>query len=453
MQSLQIQLSYKAILKIALPISFAILIPQLNFFINTTFLAQLGEHELGEAGITGVYYLIFSSIGYGLNNGLQSLISKQAGANNPSEIGKLFNQGVLLAMLLAALGIVITYTVLPTIIYQVIHNSTTAKESLQFLQIRIWGLPFLYVYQMRNALLVGINQSKYLPYGTAAETGVNILLDYALIFGHFGLPAMGFNGAAYASIIAEIVGMVVTFGIIHYKGIAKQFTLFAALVLDKVRVRQIWQQSGPLMFQHAISIVSWFVFFLLIGGMVASEMNLAISNTMRNIFGLFGVVVWALGGTTNTVVSNLIGQGKLSQVPKAIRMLCTISIVFMVGSVIVLNVFPTALCSLFKSNANTILNTIPVIRVVSIAMLIMSAAVVYINALIALGKSKIAFYIEAAVITLYLVYIYVVIAYAQLSLPVAWMSEWLYWVSLLIGAVYFVHNTLKSSNSKAIAEV
>ena len=58
----------------SLPISFAILVPQFNFLINSFFLSQLGEGYLGASGVTGVYYLIFSVIGFGLNNGLQALI-------------------------------------------------------------------------------------------------------------------------------------------------------------------------------------------------------------------------------------------------------------------------------------------------------------------------------------------------------------------------------------------
>ena len=67
---------------------------------------------------------------------------------------------------------------------------------------------------MRNALLVGTNQSKFLIIGTATEALFNIFFDYSLIFGHFGFTAMGLNGAAYASIIAEIMGLLVIYLVI-----------------------------------------------------------------------------------------------------------------------------------------------------------------------------------------------------------------------------------------------
>jgi multidrug resistance protein, MATE family len=443
MKNLQLDISYKQIFKIAIPISFAILIPQLNFFINSIFLGHIGKAELGIAGITGVYYLMLSSIGYGLNNGLQSLISRKAGENKVDEIGKLFTQGVFVALGLAVFSIIITYTVLPVILKLVLKDAYTINTSIQFLKIRVWGLPFLFVYQMRNALLVGTNQSKYLPYGTAAETVVNIVLDYALIFGALGLPKIGFNGAAYASIIAEFTGMLVTFLIMHYKGIARNFQLFQTFAIEKEKLKIILKQSAPIMMQHALSISAWFAFYLLIGRMVNTEMNLAISNTMRNLFGLFGVFVWALGSTTNTMVSNVIGQGKSNEIYRVIAMLRNVSLGFTLISVLILNIFPTAIFSLFNNDPLFVTNAIPVIRVVSLAMVLMSVSVVYLNTVIASGKTTISFLIEVVAIFFYLMYIYLVVEYYKLSLPIAWMSEFLYWIVLFSLSYFYLRRIYK----------
>ncbi len=190
---LQIDISYRQIIKIALPISLAIFIPQLNFIINSIFLGHYDNDKsaLAVAGITGVYYLIFAAIGYGLNNGLQALIARRAGENRPEEIGKLFTQGVLIGIIVAAAGIIITYTITPYIFSLILHDPVVHKKAVNFLYIRIWGLPFLYVYQLRNALLVGTNQSRYLVAGTLAETLTNVWLDYLLIFGVMGFPELG----------------------------------------------------------------------------------------------------------------------------------------------------------------------------------------------------------------------------------------------------------------------
>src|SRR5690606_20140390 len=149
---------------------------------------------------TGVYYLIFAVIGNGLNNGVQALIARRAGQNLPREIGRLFFHAVWIALTIAAVGIAITYTFAPPLLRAVLHNAEIAEQVINFLLIRIWGLPLLYLYIMRNALLVGTNNTRLLVWGTLSEAVVNIVLDYGLIYGNLGLPKLGFNGAAYASI-------------------------------------------------------------------------------------------------------------------------------------------------------------------------------------------------------------------------------------------------------------
>jgi MATE family multidrug resistance protein len=224
--SLQVTVSSKQILSISLPIALAIMVPQVNFVINNIFLGALSSEALAIGGIIGVYYLIFGVMGQGLNNGLQALISRRAGENRIDEIGVLFSQGVIISLFLSVVGILFTYFVAPSIFHSVLNDTQRADKVIEFLKIRIWGIPFLFIYQMRNALLVGTNQSKFLIIGTATEAAFNIFFDYSLIFGHFGFTAMGLNGAAYASIISEVMGLFVIYLVIHYQKIGARFELF-----------------------------------------------------------------------------------------------------------------------------------------------------------------------------------------------------------------------------------
>ncbi|PWT77765.1 MAG: hypothetical protein C5B59_03110, partial [Bacteroidetes bacterium] len=170
----QLKFSNRQILSIALPICLAILVPQFNYITNNIFLGHLDEQSLAAAGITGVYYLIFAVIGNGLNNGLQALISRRAGENRIDEIGKLFHEGIRVAFIIAGIGVLTTYLLAPLIMRYSLSSPVLQEQVIRFLKIRIWGLPFLYIYQLRNALLISTNQSKYLVYGTASETVANI---------------------------------------------------------------------------------------------------------------------------------------------------------------------------------------------------------------------------------------------------------------------------------------
>ena len=147
----KVAVSNSAILKMALPISLAILVPQINFITNNIFLGHLDQSgmALSAAGITGVYYLLFAVVGQGLNNGLQSLIARRAGEDRIGEIGQLFFQGVLIALALAAFGIVLTVWLAPAVLSYSLHSGALRDQAISFLRIRIWGLPFLYIYQMQ----------------------------------------------------------------------------------------------------------------------------------------------------------------------------------------------------------------------------------------------------------------------------------------------------------------
>ncbi|HYG18886.1 MAG TPA: MATE family efflux transporter [Ohtaekwangia sp.] len=434
--SLQLKTGYRQILGLALPITLAMLVPQMNFITNNIFLSRLGEQELASAGITGVYYLIFAVIGNGLNNGLQALVARRAGQNLPREIGRLFVHGVWIALFIAALGILITYTLSPAILRSVIHNDAIAEQVIDFLLIRIWGLPLLYLYVMRNALLVGTNQTRYLIWGTLSEAVTNIFLDYAFIYGHFGFPELGFNGAAYASIIAEGTGLVVIYAVIHFKKMHQQFAFFDRLDFDRGITRLILVQSSPLIMQFAISIVSWEYFYILIEHHGARA--LAISNTMRNIFGIFGVFSWSFAAAANTMVSNVLGQGKTEEVMPLIRRISGLSLAIAVIIFLFLNLKPEWFLSFYGQDQGFIDEGIPIVRIVSVALLMMSFSTVWLNAVTGTGNTMVNLVIETITIVIYSVYVYVVLEYLRLPIAWGWVSEWVYWISMFTMAYFYL---------------
>ena len=438
----KVSITNRDILRMALPISLAILVPQLNFITNNIFLGHLDRtgDALSTAGITGVYYLLFAVIGQGLNNGLQALIARRAGEGRIGEIGKLFSQGMVVALGLAFAGIAITWFLAPIALGWSLHSAALRDQAIAFLRIRIWGLPFLYVYQMRNALLVGTNQSKYLVYGTLAETTVNIALDYALIFGHFGLPALGFNGAAIASIFAEASGMLVVFVVIHAQGISRELQLYRHWRFDTANVRLILTQSSPLVFQYIISITAWVFFYVLVEH--HGRQALAISNTMRNIFGLFGVFTWAFASSTNAMVSNIIGQGMQDKVTELIRKIVKLSLGFSVIVALLLNCFPGLFLSVYGQDPAFTEAAIPVIRIVSSALILMSFSTIWLNAVTGTGNTRVNLLIELITIIFYCGYVYLTLERWHMSLVVGWMSEWIYWLSLFFMSFAYIRSGL-----------
>ncbi len=436
--SLQVTISSKQILAISLPIALAIMVPQVNFVINNIFLGALSTEALAIGGITGVFYLIFGVMGQGLNNGLQALISRRAGENRIDEIGILFSQGVIISIFLSILGISFTYFIAPIIFHSLLHDPQRANTVIEFLKIRIWGIPFLFIYQMRNALLVGTNQSKFLIIGTATEAIFNIFFDYSLIFGHFGFMKMGLNGAAYASIVSEVMGLLVIYLVIHYQKIGARFELFKRFSVRLEYIKLILVQSSPIMMQYMISIISWEFFYILIEH--RGEQALAVSNAMRNIFGFFGSFTWAFAATANTMVSNIIGQGMQDKVIPLINKIVKWSLGFAFLVCLLLNVFAHPFLSIYGQGEDFMQAGIPVLRVVSFALLIMSIATIWLNAVTGTGQSKINLAIEFVAIIIYIIYAYTTIEYLQLAITIGWMCELIYWITLLIPSYWYIQS-------------
>jgi len=412
------------------------LVPQINFITNNIFLGGLGERQLASAGITGVFYLIFAVAGNGLNNGLQAIIARRAGQNLHHEIGEVFFHGIWVALGFSFIGIALTTFVAPALLEAMINDPLIATEVISFLKIRIWGLPLLYLYVMRNALLVGTNQTRLLIWGTLAEALTNIALDYALIYGHWGFPALGFNGAAYASIVAEGVGLVVIYVIIHIKGLHRDFSLFENMKWQPPLARSIVVRSAPLMAQFILSIATWEYFYLLIEH--HGSQALAISNTMRNIFGVVGIFAWAFAATTNTMVSNIIGQGREAEVLPLVRKIMWVSVGFSTIMIMLLNINPGSYLAIYGQGPQFVEAGLPVLRIVSMALWMMAVGTVWLNAVTGTGNTVVNLVIEIITLVIYIIYVYVVLEYLNLSIVWGWGSEWVYWISMFSMSVIYM---------------
>ena len=434
--NLKVEINNRQILSIALPITLAILIPQINMLTNSIFLGHLGTDALGNAGITGVFYLIFAVAGHGFNNALQTVFSRYAGSGQPDLFKIIFSQGIRIALQFALAGIAFTWLIAPFIMQEVADPKHYDAE-MNFLKIRILGLPFLYIFQLGNAFLVASLNSRYLMIAFLFETLVNVLLDYLLIFGNWGFPEMGFSGAAVASVLAEFTGMLVLIAVLRFTGLQKKYALPGNLRFNKTFNKEIIRVSLPLVAQYMISVTTWLIFFLLIEGRGIEAK--AISNVMRNVFGIAGVFVWAFASTTSAMVSNLMGQQREQEVIKLVKRITLWSIGLCFVMVGTLNLFPELFFRLFGQSSAFIEQGIPVIRVVSLGLLLMSVANIWLNAVTGTGKTTINLMIEVVAISLYLLYTYYFMKVNYISLSMAWSNEFVYWSSVFIMSAAYIY--------------
>jgi multidrug resistance protein, MATE family len=433
-KNLKVKVSYQQILSIAVPITLALLIPQINMLTNSIFLGNLSTESLGNAGITGVYYLIFAVVGHGLNNAMQSVFSRYAGSEDSGAFKIILAQGIRISLQFAAAGILLTWFIAPYILQKSVAPGAFPVE-MSFLKIRILGLPFLYLFQMGNAFLVASLNSRYLMIGFISEALLNILLDYLLIFGHAGFPAMGFNGAALASVISEFIGFIVVLLVLYQTGLRKEYSLFKKYSFDKTKTKEIVKVAVPLVVQFVISLGTWLVFFIFIEDK-GTEAK-AISNTMRNVFGLVGVFVWAFAATSNIMVSNIIGQQRNDLVLVVINRITILSFSFCSMMCLIINIFPQQFFALFGQTDQFITNGISVLRVVSLGLMIMSISNIWLNGITGTGKTMVNLLIEIFAILFYMSYTWVFMKVNYLSLEIAWGNEIVYWIFIFLASFIF----------------
>jgi Na+-driven multidrug efflux pump len=296
---------------------------------------------------------------------------------------------------------------------------------------------------MANAFYIGSGNSKVLAVTSLCQEMVNIFFDYVLIFGKFGFPAMGLNGAAVASVIAESTGLLVAYSILFGKGYHKRFYLFDYLKPSWQIFRSILSISAPLIVQFLFSIGSWFIFFIFIEHL--GERPLAISNMLRSIFGFFGVFTWALSATCNTMVSNVIGQGKQDLVFSAIRRIAAISLFCALIVCILVNLFPSTILQVYTTDRSLISDAIPSVRIITLSTLLMAISGIVLSAVTGTGNTRINLGIEMAAVVGYLLYCSIVVEHWRSPLHIAWLADFIYWTIIFVLSFWY----LKSGKWKA----
>jgi MATE family multidrug resistance protein len=440
--NLQVENTYRNIIRLALPISVAIFIPQISMFVNTLFLGYYtpanqsvpSAHLLAASGIAGIFYLTLVMFGYGLVSGLLMLMSRKAGSNDRKGLENLFLQGGRLCFAFALMLLTLSFVLAPTLFQHFIHNPEVQQPAIAFIQIRVWSLPVIILSQLINSYFIATSQAKYIMIGSSMQALSNILLDYLLIFGIGGLPEMGLAGAAWASVLSDYI-FFFTALLVFYRTKPTTFKMRGATQWSLQK--NILITSSPLMVQYLLSIGAWEVFFLFVEHLGKEES--AVSQILRSVFGIVGVAAWALASTSNSMVSNLIGQQKHAEVIPAIQKIVRVSLGFALVVGLPLALFPKFFLSLMTSQPQLIEVGYASLRIVVFATWMLSVSTIYFNGVVGTGNTKINMLFELAAIVFYLIYCTVVIEYHRMPLPWAWGSEFVYWLVLFGLSAFYLH--------------
>ncbi len=427
---MQFSVSNRQILKLALPISMSLLIPQVSFMANAVFLGRLGQMPLVINGLCSIFYLLLTFIGFGLSNGIMVQLSRRAGEGDHEGLARTLTNGAFLAAFCSFGLMMFSFWMVPYLFGYSLRDDAVFYGTIDFLYLRIWGLPFLMLTQLVNAFYIATNRSRLLIYGALLANLVNIGLDYGLIFGKWGLPNMGLRGAAVASIIAEIVYFLVMYGLFFAKRLYEKYPVFRYLHFDITISKQTLKVAAPLIVQYVFSIGGWQIFYFYVEHLGVTE--LAVSHILRSVLGIVSIGTWALASTCNTMVSNVIGQGKAEHVTLLVRKILVLSFSYAFLISVFLMIFPHAFLSTYSNDASVIDMGMSSLRVLAFSSLVMSLATICFNAVVGTGNTLINLSIEVFCVCMYVVYITIVVERMRAPLYMAWASEFVYWTCLLL---------------------
>ncbi|MDL2257317.1 MATE family efflux transporter [Bacteroidales bacterium OttesenSCG-928-I14] len=441
----KVSYSYAHIWKIAYPILLTLLAQHLIQAIDTAFLGHVGEIELGASAIAGIFYVALFTIAFGFSTGSQILIGRRNGEGNYKKIGETVVFGAAFLWLLAIIIFILVQTAAEPILQMVLSSDKILDACVEYLDWRIYGLFFSTINVMFRAFFVGITKTKVLSVNAIIMALTNVLFDYLLIFGNWGFPQMGIAGAAIASVISEAVSVV--FFIIYlfvavdlkkygFTGISiKQFTI----------IKSILNISFSLMVQSFLSVSTWLIFFFAIERM--GEATLAASNIIRSLYGIIGIPVWALGTTSNTLVSNIIGEGKQDEVVPLIWKVNRFGLIIVAIVMIVLLAAPRLIISIYTSDPNIINLTLPSFYVIMGVLPVFVLGNTFFQSVSGTGNTRSALAIEIFTLVIYTFWIWLMAIHIQAPLHICWISELIYAAGLgILSFIYFSRGKWKNKN-------
>ena len=426
----------KQIWLINFPVMMSILMEQLINITDAVFLGHVGEIELGASAIAGIYYLAVYMLGFGFSIGLQVMIARKNGEQDYQETGKIFFQGLLFLMGLALFLYLTVHIVSPVIFKRSINSPEIYQAIIRYLDWRSLGLLFSFSFLAIRSFLVGITYTRALSGAAIVAIGINIPLNYFLIF----MQHLGISGAAIASSLAE-GGSFITLCIYMWIKIDKikygLRTVYDGQLLIAVLKLSVWS-----MFHAFISVAPWFLFFVGIEHLGKTE--LAVSNITRSVSALFFVIVNSFAVTTGALISNSIGAGEKANLFPICRKILKLGYSIGLPLIGIVLICHRSIIGIYTTDESLIQSAVAPLVVTLLNYSFALPGYVYLNAVGGTGKTKITFIFQAIATGIYLIYLYGLNNSTNTTLTLYLTAEYLFVILLALQSiVYLKRNTIK----------
>ena len=430
--------SYKRIWEISWPLMAGLFAENLVGVVDTAFLGHVGDLELASSAIASTFYIILYVVGMGFGVGTQILIARRNGEKNYEKIGGFFENSLYFVWIFSLVMVIFSFLFSKKILGFILNSEDIINASIRYLNIRVFTLFFSLGCVMMRSFFVGIQVTKYIGIGAFIVAATNFVFDYILIFGKLGLPAMGLDGAALASVIAEVAGLGYYVFIIIKKIDLNKYNVFKFRKPKLKIVYQTMNLSIFTMLQNLISLSVWFLFFVIIEK--TGEKNLAASNIVRSFYILALCPVWAFSSAVSTMVSNAIGAKQRRYVFRIIKNVACFSFITSIVTSMPILISAKGIMAIYTDNAELIQLGYKSLYTVGIANILSAITWVIFSAISATGNTKIALFLESSTLTVYLYLVFIFANNFPSNLEIIWSSEIIYNILLGIASVLYLRS-------------
>ncbi|MDD5011276.1 MAG: MATE family efflux transporter [Phycisphaerae bacterium] len=296
----------KEVLKIAFPLILSTSAMTLQMFVDRVFLMWFDRDAMSAAMLGGILNFVFFSFFLGTASYANTFVSQYDGAKRKERIGPAVWQSIYFAVFAGLIMAAISLFSRP-LIALVGHTPEIARYELVYFRIMLLGAMPGIIDAAVCCFLTGRGKTWTVMWINVFKTSVNVVLDYALIFGHFGFPKWGIAGAAFATVIANAAACVIYFVIFLWPSCRENFRT-SNYAFDKDLFGRLMKFGVPSGVQFMLDILGFALFVVFIGRI--NPVSFAASSMVLQINTLSFMPMIGFGIATTILVGRSLGADK-----------------------------------------------------------------------------------------------------------------------------------------------
>jgi putative MATE family efflux protein len=419
-----LDLRYKTILGVALPMMVSGFIQSIVMITDSSLISRFSTEAFVAVGNGGLLYVTMYMCLIGMADGAQIIIARRIGQERQSEIGRIFGTTVITHFLLALLFFLLLYFLMPDIILSYSKNQIIGALQGDFIHIRSFALFFAMITLSIQAFFIATGKTWVVLIAALITASSNMVLGYGLILGNLGFPRLGVEGAAFASTIADGLGMLFLIIYLSFSQERKRYRLYQYFSFDGKSMLELLKIGSPLMLQGFFALGTWSLFFTWLEQ--KGQFDLTVSQNIRSIYFLAFVPIWGFAGTTKTYISQYLGHKTYVALPIIQKRIQFLTVMFLLISFHGAILYPETLVRLINPEEEYIAKSAEILRLVSVSILLYGMVSVYFQTIHGSGNTLHSMIIEFLTVGIYAVFSYLFIKVWNLDIYWIWTVEYIY---------------------------